>query len=121
MLVRSNKTIFNSPLIAPLLIKENKEIFDNGTQYYPEGGKRRGILGHFFKEDQGVDVAQATYINKLKNMFENKEFNLVIIEMGYSSAALPGNMTNYYKFVGPILLIVPQDRKYFMMTVWRPN
>ena len=118
MLVKENNSIFNSPLIAPLLIQENKQIVDNGTQYYTEGGQRQGLIGLLFQEDKRVADAQKLYAGKLQYMVKYKLFDLIIVEMGYSSKTLPGDMLHYYRFVGPILVNLPQDRKYYMMTVW---
>ena len=120
MLVRSNGNIYNSSLIAPLLIQDNKEIIDDGSAFYPQGGNRNGLLGHFFKEDKRVGEAQAIFANKINDMITNRKFDLVIIEAGYSSDVLPSNLSNYYKLAGSLVVNSPQDRKFYLMKVWRP-
>ncbi|MEI7998326.1 MAG: hypothetical protein WCH62_02305 [Candidatus Omnitrophota bacterium] len=122
LLVKSNKSIFNSPLIAPLMIKENREVFDNGhTEYFVDGGRRRGIFARFFEEDKNVYIAQTLFVNKLRNMLDYKMFDLIIIEVGYTSKVMPDNMANYYKYDHSIWVYVPQDRRLYLLTVWKPN
>jgi len=121
MLIKSKAIIFNSSLIAPLLIQENKEIYDDGTDFYAEGSKRSGFLGRFFHEDNRVNMAQSLYFNKVHSMIEYKKFDLIMIEAGYPGDVIPKNVSNYYKYIGSILVNVPQDRRPYLMTVWRPN
>ncbi|MBF0504463.1 MAG: hypothetical protein HQL14_05095 [Candidatus Omnitrophica bacterium] len=119
-LVQSNSSIFNSSLIAPLLIKENKEIFEDGAEHFIEGGHRRGLLAQLFAEDKRVFAAQTLLFNRVQNMIIYKKFDLIIIEAGYASNLIPDSFRNFYKFVGPILVNTPQDRKSFLITVWKP-
>ena len=81
MLIKSNSSIFSSPLIDPLLIKNNREIFvDGATEFFSQGGRRQGLLGYVFQEDKRVDIAQALFNNKLQEMMKNKKFDLIIID-----------------------------------------
>lgn len=122
MLIKSHGRILHSPLIAPLLIKENREIFDSGsTEYFFWGGQRKGLWRCLFKEDNRVYMAQAAYFNKIQNRVENKEFDLVIIAAGDSSPGIPDSIRSFYTYVSSIFVYVPQDRRPYLITIWQPN
>ena len=121
-LVKSNERIFNSALTAPLLVQEDREVFDNGnTEAFLIGRKRAGPLGHWLKADNRIDIIQTLFVNKLQDMMKFKKFDLIMIEAGYTSNVMPASMLNYYKFVSSAMVMVPQDRKYFLITVWVPK
>jgi len=120
-IVKSNKSIFNTSLIAPLMIKENKEVYDDGqTEYFIGGGQRKGLMGRFFPEDKRVDLTETLFLNKIQAMLEYKKFDFIIVEAGYSSPVMPYNIANSYKMLASIWVLVPQDRKFFLMTIWSP-
>ncbi len=121
-LVKSRNYIGNSPLIAPLLIQENREVFDDGhTESYWGGALRKGLTGNFLKKDQSIDDTHREFDMKIFDMMKNKRFNLIIIEVGYPFKTFPRTLSNYYKYINSILVNAPQDRMPYLMTIWRPN
>ncbi len=120
MLIKSNVSIFNSSLTAPLLIQENKEIYDDGAEFYAGGGKRTGFFAKFLKDDPRVINTEVSFFQRVQSMIQYKQFDLIMIEAGYASVILPKAVANYYKVVGSIFVFAPQDRRIYMMTVWKP-
>ncbi|MEI7998382.1 MAG: hypothetical protein WCH62_02615 [Candidatus Omnitrophota bacterium] len=120
-LVSHHNRILNSPVIAPLLIEQNKEVFDNGqSEDFLSGGKRSPFMANFFKEDPRVFTSQLLYLKKLETLVQNKEFDLILIQASYSPN-VPESIKTYYKMVTAFLVYVPQDRRPYMMTVWEPQ
>jgi len=123
-IIQSHDKILSSPLFAPLLIENNKEVFDDGhTEGFFWGAARPGLWSRFFGEDNRVNIAQAAYFDKLHGMIANKQFDLVLFEVDYSSPinVIPDNIKTFYKYLNSILVYVPEDRRPYLVTIWVPN
>ncbi len=119
-LIRSRSQIFHSSLISPLLIQQNKVIYDDGTDHFSQGGERHGWVGRFLKEDNRVTEAQATLVAKVKMMMQADAFDLVILEAGYASDVMTNDMIKKYRYIGQMIVNSPQDRKFFILKIWVP-
>jgi len=58
---------------------------------------------------------------KIQEMMKYKKFDLIMVEDGYSSKRIAPSILKYYKLSGSILVNLPQDRRFYSITVWRPN
>ncbi len=113
-LVRSNNCIFNTPLTAPLLIKNDKEIFDDGHMpffWLPTIHKRKFDCSEMIYN----------YLIKVQKMTEKKEFDFILLEAGYYSWLLPDSFRVNYKNIGSVFVYAPQDRRPYSITIWRPK
>ncbi len=120
--VSQHQRILNSSLIAPLLVTQNKEVFDNGmTEYFGSGGGRKGLMGRFFKEDYRVNVQLAMFFEKLRNMVDRKEFDLIILQPSLLPLGVGDAIRKSYKYEGAIELYAPQDRRAYAVSFWKPH
>ncbi len=118
-LINSTNRVLCSPLIAPLLIEQNREIFDDGqTEYFLYGAFRRGIWKNFLKEDPRVYMAMTIYLSKLEQMIQHKEFGLLVISG--CPPSVQDNIKKFYKRVGEFLVYVPQDGRPYALSIWVP-
>lgn len=119
-LINSKNEILCSPIIAPLLIEQNREIFDNGqSEYFLYGGQRKGFWRSFLKDDQRSRMAMAIYLSKLRQMIQHKEFDLLI--MSGSAPSVKEDIMKYYKYMGDFSVYAPQDRRSYMLSIWVPS
>ncbi|MBF0489420.1 MAG: hypothetical protein HQL15_02215 [Candidatus Omnitrophica bacterium] len=118
-IVNTNRHIFCSSLIAPLLLERNKEIFDSGqSEYFLYGAERRGFWGLLFQEDKRVYGAMSNYLNRIDQMIQHKEFELLIV-CGYPSF-LKKDVERFYRKAGAFPLYVPQERRSYFLEIWVP-
>jgi len=120
-IISQHQHILNSPLIAPILIEQNKEVFDNGqAEYFLPGGQRAKWMKGLFKEDDRVSVQMALFFQNIRSMVQNKEFDLIILQPSLLPLGVADDIRKYYKFEGQVFLLAPQDRRPYAVTVWRP-
>jgi len=121
LLISQHEHILNSPLIAPLLVEQNKEVYDNGlTEYFISGGQRSPLMKTLFKEDPRVLVQEMLFFEGIKDMVRKKEFDLIILQPKLLPVGVGDAIRENYKFEGNLTLFAPQDRKPYSVTVWRP-
>jgi hypothetical protein len=121
MLISQHQHILNSALIAPILVEQNKQVFDNGqTEYFLPGGQRNSWMKNLFKEDSRVFIQQVLFFQNIKNIVENKGFDLIILQPNLLPAGVGDEIKKYYKFEGQLILYVPQDRRPYAVTIWLP-
>lgn len=120
-LVSQHQHILNTPLIAPLLIEQHKEVYDNGqAEYFLSGGQRNYWMKGVFKEDQQVYLQQMIFFTNIKLMVENKEYDLILLQPSLLPMGVADDIKEYYKYEGQLLVYAPQDRRPYAVTVWRP-
>jgi hypothetical protein len=114
--------ILNSPLIAAILVEQNKEFYDNGqTEYFMSGGQRNGVLKGFLKDDDRAYYQMYLFFKDIKNRIENKEFDLIVLQPSLLPLGVGDEIRRFYKFEGQALLFAPQDLKTYAITVWKPS
>jgi len=119
--VKEHQRILNSPLIAPLLIEQKKEVFDNGqAEYFIPGGQRPSWLKRYFKEDKRVSLQMVLFFYNLRTMVQNKEFDLIIVQPTLLPMGVAEDIRKYYKYEGEFLLYAPQDGRPYPLTIWKP-
>ncbi|MBF0595105.1 MAG: hypothetical protein HQL22_09065 [Candidatus Omnitrophica bacterium] len=121
-LISTHKDILNSPLIAPLLVQQNKPVYDNGlSEYFKQGGYRDNDLVKIFsKGDPRIIMRYYYFMNEVREKIKRREFDLVLIVQDYAPL-VPGELTQFYRPVGKIMLSTPAICASFPLTVWVPN
>jgi hypothetical protein len=113
--------VLGAPAIVPLLVQQNREVFDNGqSEYFLPGGRRMGWTSRFLQDDQRVFLQEILFFNKIKSRVENKEFDLILLQPNLLPLGIGDDIRKYYKFEGQVVVYPPQDRKPYGITVWRP-
>lgn len=121
LLLSQHQHILNSPLIAPLLIQQNKEIIDDGqAEYFLPGGERNYWMKGWLKEDYRIYIQQILFFQNIRNMVESKGFDLIVLQPSLMPMGVAEDIKKYYKCEGQVLLYVPQDRRSYAVTVWLP-
>jgi len=121
MLISQHHIILNSPLIAPILIEQKKDVFDDGqAEYFLTGGDRTGWMKGLFKKDERVSMQLTLFFYNIRRMIENKEYDLIILQPSLLPLGVADDIRRYYKFEGQILLYAPADRRPYALTVWLP-
>jgi len=119
--ISQHQHILNSPLIAPLMIEQNKDIVDDGqAEYFLPGGQRNYWMKGWLKEDERVYIQQMLFFDGIRHKVENKEYDLIILQPSLLPLGVGDDIRKYYKFEGQILLYAPQDRRPYALTVWKP-
>ena len=120
-IIRTHHCILNSPLIAPLLIEQHKEVFDNGqAEYFLPGGERHYWMKNLFKADDRVSVQMTLFFYNIRSMVQKKEFDLIILQPSLLPMGVADDIKKYYKFEGQFLLYAPADRRSYALTIWIP-
>ncbi len=119
-LITQHQHILNSPIIAPLLIEQHKEVFDDGqSEFSIAGGQRNYWMKGIFKVDTRILSQQLLFFQNIDYIVQNKGFDLIILE----PSLLPfisADVEKYYKYEGQIMLYAPQDKKPYAVTAWKP-
>jgi len=122
MLLSQHQHILNSPLIAPILVEQHKEVIDNGqAEYFGLGGERQGWMKNVFKEDERVSLQLTLFFLNIRNRVENKEFDLIVLQPSLLPSGVADDIRKYYKDEGQLLLYAPQDHRSYAVTVWLPQ
>ena len=108
--ISQHQHILNSPLIAPLLIEQNKDVYDDGqAEYFLPGGERNYWLKGRFKEDDRVFIQQMLFFQDIRNKVENKEFDMILLQPSLLPLGVADDIKKYYKFEGQVMLYAVQD------------
>lgn len=120
-LISQHQRILNSPLIAPILIEQHKEVFDNGqAEYFLPGGERISWMKRLFKEDPRVSIQLTLFFYNIRTMVQNKDYDLIILQPSLLPSGVAEDIRKYYKCEGQLLLYAPQDLRPYALTVWVP-
>jgi len=121
LLLSHHQRVLNSPLIAPLLIEQHKEVFDNGqAEYFLPGGERHYWMKSLFKADDRVLIQLTLFFYNIRHMVKNKEYDLIVLQPSLLPEGVSDEIRKNYKYEGQLLLYAPQDRRSYAVTVWRP-
>jgi len=121
VLVSSHQHILNSSLIAPLLVEQNKDVYDNGqAEYFLPGGDRHSWMVHLSKEDPRVIVQHMLFFQNIRNMVENKQFDLIMLQPSLLPMGVADDVKKFYKYEGQLIVYAIQDRKPYAISVWLP-
>lgn len=113
--------VLNSPIIAPLLIEQNKDIVDDGqAEYFYSGGERKYWMKGLFKEDGRIFVQHMLFFDNIRNMVEQKRYDLIMLQPSLLPLGVDDFIKRYYKLEGEFTLYAPQDRRSYGLTVWKP-
>ena len=120
-IISTHHYILNSPLIAPLLIEQHREVFDNGqAEYFLPGGERHYWIKNLFKADDRVSIQMTLFFYNIRSMVQKKEFDLIILQPSLLPMGVADEIKKYYKFEGQFMLYAPQDRRSYPLTIWVP-
>ncbi len=121
MAIKEHQHILNSPLIAPLMIEQNKEIVDDGqAEYFILGGRRDYWMKGRLKEDERVFDQMMMYFVKIRSMVQNKQFDLIILQPTLLPLGVADDINKNYKYEGTLSLYTPQDHRSYQVTFWKP-
>lgn len=121
-LISTHHDILNSPLIAPLLVEQNKPVYDNGlSEYFKKGGYRdNALIKRLFPSDGRIILRHYAFMNEVREKIKRRGFDLVMIAFDYAPL-VPGELSVYYRLAGEIKLVVPAITGAWRITVWVPN
>ena len=121
LLINQHDHILNSCLLAPMLIEQNKEFYDDGqTEYFMSGAARQGLMKYLFQEDERVFYQGLVFFADIRKKVETKQFDLIMLQPKLLPGGVAEDIQKYYKFEGQIVVYTPQDRRPYAITVWRP-
>lgn len=118
--ISDHKNILNSPIVAPLLVHQNKRVYDSGLTEYFKMGAYRYSLQWLFPKGRKVMVRHYEYLKELKELIRKKQFDLVLISRG-NSPIIPAELVDYYNYMGSVRLPLPHCLVHFDVTVWKPK
>ena len=121
-LIKTHQHILNSPLIAPLMIEQNKDLVDDGqAEYFLPGGERNNWMKGWLKTDDRIMLQHLIFFENIKFMVENKAYDIIILQPGLMPMGVAQEIRKYYKSLGQANLYVPQDRRPYAITIWLPQ
>jgi hypothetical protein len=118
-MIGNNQHILNSPLLAGLLVQENKPFVDDGLNEF--FGVTNAPAG-FFLPPPGQPLQldtqfRAMVLQNVRNQFYDK----VIIDPRASPFVDLHTLQNYYRKVDTIDLYAIQDKESFRLEIWIPK
>ena len=113
--------ILNSPAIVPFLVEENKPVYDSGqSEIFKVGGYRPGILRQLLVPGRPYVLRHYQFLGEIRDKIEKKEFDLLVLTKDYAPFA-PGEITQFYNYIGTIHVVMPHPRQNWFLTFWRPK
>ena len=121
VLVSQHKNILNSPAIAPLLIEQNKKVYDSGQTEYFHYGIKRNIFGIDFPSDESSKNRNKQFMQEVTNQIESKDFDLVIMTNHYSLFISESSLQNYYQYKKSITVPMSATFQNWKLDIWEPK
>ena len=122
MLVSKHDKILNSPIIAPMLAEQNKEIYDGGmTEFFKYGAIRPSALNFVFPGVDNVQETHERFYERAADSVKNKEFDIIIVSQGYSSIVPEREIEKYYDRKETIRVILLHSLGGIKLNVWKPK
>jgi hypothetical protein len=119
--ISQHENILNTPLIAPLLVEQNKEVVDDGqAEYFGAGAGRPAWMNRLAQRDPRVDFQLFVFFYNIREKVEEKKYDLIILQPGLLPLGVGDDIKKYYKYEGGTMLYAPQDRRSYGVTLWKP-
>lgn len=118
-IVRGHNQILNHPLIAGLLIQQNKPLTDNGhTEFFHANGIPKNILLPPTEQIYEIDRAfGAGVLQKVRS----RSFDLIVTGRNGYAFVNRETLDQYYRFDQSIDLYAIQNREHFILDIWLPR
>ncbi len=123
--VAAHQNVLGSPAIAPVLLENNRQVYDSGQSEYSVWITMKpvsGVLDTIFSRRALVSKRYDQYVRQVQAGIVNKEFDMVCLD-GNNNAWLtyPGKLEKYYAVKERIPLYMPHGNSDLVMTVWEPK
>jgi len=114
--------VLASPILVPLLVEENKQVYDNGqTEYFLSGADRPSWMQGFLKTDYRGYIQMAKFFRDIEHKVENKDFEIILLPPSLLPLGIDEAIHKNYKMVGNLVVLAPQDVRPYDITVWVPQ
>lgn len=119
----SHKNILNSPAIVPLLVEQNKPVYDSGLS----GGWRyidcaNTIFSRFLPSDEEVKYRWTKYVESIDSMASRQEFDMIILTDDLEDYYISKDTLNkfYQKTESKLVYLYHTDQRW-RLSIWEPK
>jgi len=77
--LKKKKNVLNSPVVAPLLIKDNKPVYDSGVSDFVSVFNSSPLTMYLFGYDNQILEAKKKYENNIQNQLNEKQFDALVL------------------------------------------
>lgn len=118
--ITSHTNILHTPMVTPLLIQEQKNIYDSGlTQFFPFSYHSEGIFDLFLPSNQRMKHIWTEYNESINERVRHQKFDLLVLPSTLISTAI----TPYYEYLETITAcsFLRPDWQQGEVTLWEPK
>ena len=121
-LVSEHQNILNSPAIVPMLVEQNKEVYDSGqSEYFKYGADRRSVFKLIFLPDHRITKRYGRFLEDIRKSVMEKRFDLIILTDMQSPYISKEEINHYYKYMGSVCASMPHAAQKWKLDVWMPK
>ena len=107
-LISGHQNIFNSPAIVPILVEQNKNVYDSGhSGQFIYGADHKSVIKLIFPEDNKILIRNNQFLQELSNSIIEKKFDLIILTTDYPRYNSEEIIKNYYEYQKTIIVEMP--------------
>jgi hypothetical protein len=115
-LIEEHKNVFASPVVAPLLLEKDREVFDSGlTEWYEPCNTMSNMIF------TGIIERNTNYKLRMLEQVKTQSFDLIILDMYGSWLVSPDQLQTYYQRNETIVVNLPHTGQNYTLVVWRPS
>jgi len=124
-LVEKKQKIFNSPILVPLLMKKNKEIFDSGhSEFFIDSADRNPLFDFVYPHPEQIIKKDNAFMLNIYNSVKNNAFDLIILTTHKDLIPAPLDeriIRKHYAYKGTINISMIHGFQSWELHVWEPN
>lgn len=103
----NSKKILNSPIIAPLLLLDDKDVVDDGVSVFVFFFNSTKVTSVLFGQDSLLLDRKREYVNNINERIKDRYYDCIIITQGYS--VISDVDTSFYKKVDSFDISLPTN------------
>ena len=122
-IIASKHNIYNNPAIAPILLDENKTIYDSGQTEYGAFAEVESRLFHVFFIDNNARIrAQSVKFKEdILNQIKTCRYDLVVITSDQFDMVDRKFLSSLYSLKEHVIVTMPYAQQSWNLEVWYPK
>lgn len=119
--IKNKSNILNSAVIAPLLIKQEKNIYETGVTGFISIYKSNTLTNLLFGHDKKIEIKIQSFFNDIDYKLINKKFDAIIISKKDESLYNISKVRKYYILKKTLHLKLPQSTATEEVFIYEPK
>lgn len=118
--IDTKQNVLVGPLLAPMIMDKNRELYENGVSSYVFLFKSKAITKSIFSLDEKILERKESFITDINSKIKKKYFDAIISSPDIDRGIYPLIDKSKYSLVKTVYLTTPHDGVNYKLNVFEP-